>query len=132
MGIQIQNALIKSATIDTERCLSAWLHLDYGGSGQSFGGYVLYMPPWGDEGRDDYHRYLGNYTGVFIHRCIQIGGVETWEKLPGKTIRVRHEHPKVHAIGHIVKDDWFNPSEEFGRIEAMLKQATVSHTGRAA
>ncbi len=124
MGIETQNAIIKSVRIDTERCLSAWLDLDYGGTGQGFGGYVLYMPPW-SESRDDYRRYLGAYAGVFIHRCIQIGGVECWEQLPGKTIRVRHEHTKVHAIGHIVKDDWFNPSEEFQRIEAILNKATI-------
>lgn len=122
--IEIKNALIKSVSIDIERCVSAWLSLDYGGTGQGFGGYALYMPPWGDEGRDDYTRYLGAYAGVFIHRCIQIGGVENWEKLPGKTIRVRCEHVKVHAIGHILKDDWFEPAVEFARIEALLKKAT--------
>lgn len=127
MSIQIRNARIEAVEIDTERCLSAWLRLDYGGSGQGFGGYVLYMPAWGSARPGDspeYQRYLGNYAGVFIHRCIQIGGVEKWEQLPGKTIRARHEHTKVHAIGHILKDDWFNPSEEFARIEALLKKAT--------
>lgn len=121
---QEQNAIIKSVSIDTERCLSAWLTLDYGGSGQGFGGYVLFAPPWDEISREDPQRYLGNYTGVFIHRCIEIGGVGRWEDLPGKTIRVRHDQPygKILAIGHIVKDDWFNPETEFERIRYMMQE----------
>lgn len=119
-----QNALIERVSIDTERCLSAWLTLDYGGSGQGFGGYVLFAPPHDEESRNDPKRYLGNYAGAFIHRCIEIGGVIRWEDLPGKTIRVRHETPygRILAIGHIIKDDWFNPEEEFAHIRYMMQE----------
>jgi hypothetical protein len=122
MSIEIKNAVIERVSIDTERCLSAWLHLSYGGSGQGFGGFALYMPPWNDKGHNERSRYIGNYTGVFIHRCIEIGGVMTWEELPGKTIRVKSEHTKIHAIGHIVKDDWFDPAAEFERIRALISR----------
>lgn len=46
MDPEIKNAIIKSAriTIDEHEILSAWLDLDFGGSGQSFGGYALYLP----------------------------------------------------------------------------------------
>jgi len=98
-----QNAIIKSASITNERMLSAWISLDYGGMCQSFGGYVLYRD------KDD----NSNYAGLFISRVLEIVGVEEWSKLEGKTIRARFDDNKVHAIGHIVKDDWFNPSEEF-------------------
>lgn len=42
----IKNAVIKSAVIDSDDMglLTVWLHLDYGGSGQGFGGYALYLP----------------------------------------------------------------------------------------
>jgi len=42
----ITNAIIKSAEItnDYHGVLSAWLYLDFGGSGQGFGGSVLYLP----------------------------------------------------------------------------------------
>lgn len=96
---ETKNAVIKSVKIENERGLSAWLHLDYGGSGQGFGGYML----------------LGgerNYCGIFIARCLDIGGVDEWSKLVGKTIRVRVYDGLIKSIGHIIKDDWFTPSKD--------------------
>src|SRR4051812_35908666 len=103
------NAIIKSARItnDDHGLLSAWLDLDYGGSGQGFGGYALYLPK-------SYSHSLqseqANYAGRFIWRVMEVADVERWDQLPGKTIRARCEHSRVHAIGHIVKDDWFDPT----------------------
>lgn len=109
MSIETKNAIIERAYFDTERGLSAWLTLDYGDCGhQSFGGYCLYVKKLFRE-----QESKGNYAGHFIYRCLQIGDVSDWAKLVGRTIRVRADHGKVYAIGHIVKDDWFNPSEDF-------------------
>lgn len=111
---EIRNAVITSAVItnDDHGLLSAWLHLDYSGSGQGFGGYSLYLPK-------DFTASVNqkNYAGHFIWRCMEVAGVSHWDNLAGKTIRVKCEHRKVHAIGHIVKDDWFNPSDDFKRME---------------
>ena len=43
--METKNAVIESVrlTTDDHGCLSAWLMLDYGGSGQGFGGYALYL-----------------------------------------------------------------------------------------
>jgi len=110
---EIRNAMITGARFDTERGLSAWLTLDYGGSCQGFGGYILYVPAdW------KHHGESGNYAGHFIYRCLEIAGVTDWSKLVGKTIRAKCEHSKVHAIGHIIKDDWFNPTEDFKKMGA--------------
>ena len=119
--IEIRNAVIESAKItnDDHGLLSAWLMLDYGGSGQGFGGYSLYLPKgW------KHHDPSGpNYAGHFIWRVMEVAGVSEWSQLPGKTIRAKCEHSKVHAIGHIVKEDWFNPGDDFRAMEAPAKVA---------
>lgn len=117
MTIETRNAVIESANFDTERGLSAWLILDYGGTGQGFGGYMLYLPSdWA------HHKGQANYAGHFIYRCLEIAGVDDWAKLKGRTIRVKADHSKVHAIGHIIKDDWFDPAKEFDRLRAECHQ----------
>ena len=114
MSDEIRNAIITSATItnDDHGLLSAWLSLDYGGAGQGFGGYALYLPKGFSHSNNQ-----RNYAGHFIWRCMEVAGVSEWSKLVGKTIRVKAGHYKVHAIGHIVKDDWFDPSADFREIE---------------
>lgn len=107
--METKNAIITDATItsDDHGCLSAWLTLDYGGSGQGFGGYALYLP------KSFTHHELKSVAGHFIWRVMEVAGVLKWADLKGKTVRVKAEHSKVHAIGHIVKEDWFCPSEDF-------------------
>jgi hypothetical protein len=107
--IEVRNAIIKSVSLTNEDhgLLTAWLHLDYGGSGQGFGGYGLYNP----------HGWTNpisrNYCGHFIWRVLQIADVGEWNKVPGKTIRVRGDMSSIQAIGHILKDDWFDPKKDF-------------------
>lgn len=107
------NAIIERATLTRgdHNLLSAWLHLDYGDGGhQAFGGYALYLP----KSYDNYK--LESVAGHFIFRVMEIAGAENWDDLAGKSIRVRKEdrwQSAVEAIGHIVKDDWFCPSQDF-------------------
>lgn len=109
MSTEIKNAIIKSVTLDgvDRGSLIAWLDLDYGDSGQCFGGYGLYLP------RTRVRHTLLSHAGHFIRRCMEVGGVARWEDLPGKAIRVRCEGGLIKAIGHITKDDWFCPSQDF-------------------
>ena len=86
--------------------LTCYLHLDYGGSGQGFGGYSL--DSWDD---DEKRRNCVAFGLEFIAQTIKTVGVDKWEDLPGKHIRVRREHNSIHAIGHIVEDKWFSPAK---------------------
>lgn len=107
--METKNAVITSLqlTADDHGMLTAWLMLDYGGSGQGFGGYALYLP------RIFKHHEVKSVAGHFIWRVMEIAGVTNWDNVKGKTIRVRGDHSGIEAIGHIVKDDWFYPRKEF-------------------
>lgn len=111
---ELKNAIITRVSLSNadHGSLSAWLTLDYGGSGQGFGGYSLYSEHKSSK--------CANYAGHFIWRCLEIGGVTKWNSLVGKTIRVRATHSGITAIGHIVKDIWFDPTSEFRNLEESL------------
>lgn len=113
--IETKNAIITAARIDMgdRGLLTAWLTLDYGGSGQSFGGYSLYLPA------SFSHHNLSSPAGHFLFRCMEVAGVEVWDGIVGKTVRVRAEHNGVEAIGHITKDDWFCPEEDFKALKSL-------------
>jgi hypothetical protein len=108
--IETCNAVITGAslTIADHGVLSSFVSLSFSGGGQGFGGYALSVLeiPKGP-----------NYAGIWIVRVLQIAGVTEWDQLRGKTVRIRHEHSKVHAIGHIIEEDWFDPSVVFARME---------------
>lgn len=110
--IEVKNAIIESAIItnDDHGLLSSWVQLDYGGIFQGFGGYALYLPE-----NFKHHKDGKPFTGHWIWRVMEIAEVNEWSKLPGRTVRVQASLNGVIAIGHIVKDNWFNPKEEFRR-----------------
>lgn len=74
---------------------AAWVYLDFGGSGQGFGG----------------RRLGGEYTHTFVYGVLLALEVESWEKLKGTPCRVDADHGCVYRIGHFLKDQWFDPSE---------------------
>lgn len=108
--METKNAVITCAEIFIEDhgILTAFLYLDYGGESQGFGGYGLQSNSWPND--------TPNRAGMFIRRTLEVVGVDNWKNLPGKTIRVKADHTKVHSIGHIIKDNWFTPQEEFERL----------------
>ena len=110
----VRNAIIKSVSIDIERgILTGWIELDYGGYSQLLSGeFFLHM-------QDNYENKKNNNQspGHFIMRSMQIGGVQRWEDLKGKTIRVISDNDKIYAIGHIVINDWFDIEVDFKKLQ---------------
>jgi len=103
-NVEINNAIIKSYSIDIERdFIVIWLNLDYGGTGQGFGGYCLYNP----------RNPMQDLTGLFLLNCMKIAGVDEINKIIDKPIRVKSNSSRVIEIGHFLKDIWFNPELEF-------------------
>jgi hypothetical protein len=111
---EIENAIIGKATIciQDHGFLDSWLMLDFGGSGQGFGGYALYLP------KSFTHHTVESHAGHWIYRILQIAGVQDWSELKGKAIRARRENGLLVAVGHITKDDWFCPRDDFRKSEA--------------
>lgn len=116
-----QNAIIRSTRISNNDfgCLTAFLDLDYGNSGQGFGGYRLYSPKifQSDE-------IQLNAAGHFIWRVMEVVGVHTWEELKGQPVRVKTGGylDAIVAVGNIIKDEWYYPKAEFEQLHAYSKQ----------
>lgn len=112
----VQNAIITGFSLRMERgfFLDSWVSLDYGGSGQGFGGFVLYLS------KTAKHHEVMSHAGHWIWRVMEIAGVKDVKDIVGKSVRVRKpdEWGTVEAIGHIINDDWFDPKVEFGTEEA--------------
>ena len=79
---------------------SLFLHLDYGGSGQGAGGYVLC-----------------NKTFGILKKILELVKVEKWEELPGKHIKVKADYNKVFAIQDILGGEWLNFDEYFKEMQ---------------
>lgn len=108
-----RNAVITGTSISSadHGCLTAWLYLDYGdGAGQGFGGAGLYAP-------GSKRKRGANFAGHWLWRVLEVVGVDRWEDLSGCTCRVRGDDDGVRAIGHIVKDEWFDVGDEFRRLK---------------
>ena len=116
-----KNAIIKSTKLGKEDhgIMSFMLHLDYGNSGQGAGGYALDTPI---RKNNEFIKRIGSAAGMsLIMEVLKVVGVENWEDLSGTHIRVRAEHSKVYAIGHIMKDDWLDFMEFWKEIKPLMK-----------
>lgn len=101
---EIVNAQIKRTMLGFEDhgIFTAFLFVEWPGSGCGFGGYHL--------GKDVPDESKG-YGAAFIQRILRTVGVEKWEELQGKYIRVESEGlgGGIRRIGHIIEDKWFDP-----------------------
>lgn len=106
---EIKNAVIKHASITFDRgtFLTVWLDLDYGGVCQGLGGFGL--------GKIEEYCWKP-YAHCYIQRVMEIAGIERWEDLEGRPIRVDVKKGYIAGIGHFLEDKWFYPREELEEI----------------
>ena len=104
----IANATIENTMLGIEDhgIMSFSLTLTYGGGyGQGFGGYALD----GKGGEQGHAKSI-----LCIRKIIETVGVEKWEDLRGKYIRIKkaseHAGP-IEEIGNIMDEKWFNIKE---------------------
>jgi hypothetical protein len=108
--METRNARVENTMLGNEDhgVMVFYLHLDYGGTGQSFGGVVLDSPV--NEG--GIRSRIGTAFGLTaIMRVLEVLGVGKWEALPGTHCRVVADHSRVSRIGHILKDKWLDLTE---------------------
>jgi hypothetical protein len=76
--------------IEDHGIMTCYLNMDLGSSVQGVGGYGLDSPQ-----RDENDEFIGRvgtaYGCEFIRRILKACGVDTWEKLPGRTVFVIRE-----------------------------------------
>ena len=114
--MEIKNARIESTMLGYEDhgVFTCMLHFDYGEhGGQGFGGYALS----GKNPKDSY--YKNQYCAMFIEGILKTVGVEKWEDLIGKHVRVEAEFDGIKRIGNILEDIWFDPKK--------LHEETIPH-----
>ena len=76
-----------------------------GGGGITLGGYAL------DYYNKEKGKRIGSAYGMnLIMRILEVVGVDTWEELKGKYIRINRIHlgDKATAIGNLMKEEWID------------------------
>jgi len=95
-----QNATITSVEIEIQHGVyTISITLDYGGSGQVFGGYCLAK-----------EKDPSPLMAAWITGLMETFEVERLSDLKGLPCRVVATHMKAKIIGHYLKDKWFDPA----------------------
>lgn len=105
---EIKNAKIQSTDLGpvSHGCMQFWINLDYGSSGQGFGGFILDNY---DESKD---KRVGTAYGLMaIMEVLRVVGVDKWEDLVGKSVRAEANMNNVKRLGHFLKDEWLDLKE---------------------
>jgi len=107
----IKNAIIEKAELYKNECgISIRLIFDYGlGENLSRASNTFSVPIFSVDDPKITRSNFESKAGYFIMVCMSIAGVESWDEIKGKAIRVKIEKGEVVAIGHIVNSSrwWF-------------------------
>jgi hypothetical protein len=119
-GMVVTNGIVQRVKLGLEGCaLCMTVFIDYGGTCQGFGGYVLGGTPGSECGK---HSEQQNLAAEHIVGVLRACGVDYIDECAGKAIRVQRTSEgiggSIVAIGHIIHNDkWFNPAESFIEME---------------
>lgn len=105
--MKIENAKITGTSISMadHGCLSIWLHVEGKGWGCGIGGWANGIGYLGSK------NWKGNGSAIVaMMKIMDVVGVERWEDLKGKYIRVKSEGwgGTIDEIGNLIDDKWFN------------------------
>ena len=111
--MEVQNAKITNVSLSMadHGVLTFGVTLEGSGWGVVYGGYCI---GHGYLGADKFKAESGRGLEAMM-RIMDVVGVDKWENLVGKYIRVKTEGwgGTVDIIGNILKDKWFNIREFF-------------------
>lgn len=113
MSSEIVNARISGTSLGIEDhgVMTFFLHLEWPGYGQGLGGFCL------DSGKRGTDERTGWGPGfVAIRKILEVVGVEKWEDLKGKLIRIKvvgWGSSQTPIIGNILEDKWLDLQEFF-------------------
>lgn len=110
----IVNAKIRNTFLGVEDhgILTFMLYVDMDGCSCGVGGYAL------DRYDREQDKRVYSAKGMeTVAKVLEVVGVDSWEKLPGKYIRVvdNGRGSTIDKIGNIIKDEWFDMREFFSQ-----------------
>ena len=112
-NIRIENAKITSTSISMadHGVLTFDIALEGDGWGVFYGNYVI---GHGYLGADEFSAENGDGLVAMMH-IMNTVGVDKWESLPGKFVRVENKGwgKSVTKIGHLIEDKWFDIDKFF-------------------
>ena len=117
MSAEIRNATITGTNLGVHYTdhgiLSFSIGLDYGGSGQSFGGWCLdtVNQVYLDGDREAPMRIPTELGSGLLLGIDRVFGCD-WEQLRGASCRAYGHNSRVIALGHFLKDKWLWLQEE--------------------
>ena len=127
--MEVCNELIRSTTLGVEDhgIFSSYVSVDFEGSSQGFGGYVLDgVPIPTGSGRQP-----NVMLAQWVQRICELYGKD-WEKLPGTPVRILKTdefNSKILAIGNFIKDRWvFFDVDDEAFVIGSRNEAESSHT----
>lgn len=107
INMKIRNT---SLTMADHGVLTFYISLEGDGHGLIYGGYIIGN---GYLGAKEFH---GSVNGIeALMRIMDTVGVERWEDLSGKYVRVVRDGwgSTISKIGNIIEDKWFDAEEFF-------------------